>query len=164
MPCEFPQGILPGDGLFFLGGLVQDLEQRFVFLTAFGADIQVFADDRHDLSCVLLVDLTVDVLIQPGKEFFAVDLLIRHGFQDVDDPYHRFLRKLLLQAKTRTDAFDNIWYFHNSAFQMVNEPLILLLFKKCKDFVRGNVLHGQPALETQAGVVQKLVEGITVGL
>ena len=71
MPCEISQGILPGDGLFFLGGLVQDLKQRFVFLAAFRADIQVFADDRHDLRCILLVDFAVDVFIQPGVEFVA---------------------------------------------------------------------------------------------
>ena len=47
---------------------------------------------------------------------------------------------------------------------MINKPLILLLLKKCKDFVRRNVLHGQPALETQAGVVQKLVKGIAIGM
>ena len=47
---------------------------------------------------------------------------------------------------------------------MINKALILLLFEKCKDIVRRDVFHGQPALESQAGVMQELVEGIAVGM
>ncbi len=47
---------------------------------------------------------------------------------------------------------------------MVATELILLLLEKCKDFVRCDIFHGKPAFESQARVVEQLVECITVRL
>ena len=47
---------------------------------------------------------------------------------------------------------------------MISNMLILLLLKKCEDFVRRDIFCRKPAFEPEARIVKQFIKGVTVGL
>ena len=124
----------------------------------------MFAHQRHQLGRVLSVHFPLYILIDPGIDFVTGRFFLAYAFEHTQKSQHRLVGKLLLMMKAVSDLLDDGSDFHNLCVLMSDSLVFLLVLKECKDFVRRNIFHGKPPFESQAGIVQQLVECVAVSL
>lgn len=120
--------------------LLDHFQKRFVFLAAFGADVQMFADERHEDRCIVLIYLPLYIFIQFGVDFIAGQFLGAYILKYAQESKNSLVGHFLFHAEAGADPVDKVFNVHRLRFLMFNIRLILLLLKEGEDFVRGDIL------------------------
>ena len=104
-------GICPS--FFFPAGFLQNVQKCFVFFTALRTYIKVFANKRHELSGVLLIDLSFHVLVNPGVHFITRNIIFPHTLEHAQESQHGRIGKLLMMVETVSNLLDDGADLHN---------------------------------------------------
>ena len=141
----------------FLACFLKDIQQRLVFFTAIGAHVQVFADQWHQLRRIFFVYFPFHVFVDPGIDLIAGCIFLSYTFEHAQKSQDGLVGQFLLMMKAVPDLLDNGSDFHKLCVLMSDRLVILLMLKKCKDFMRSDILHRETPFESQASVVEEFI-------
>jgi hypothetical protein len=140
-------GLLPVFFFFCLACFLKDIQKRFVLFTAVRAHIQMFPYQRHQLCRVFLVDFSFHILVDSGVNLITGCILLPYAFEYAQEAQDSFVRQFLLAIEAILDLLDDGSDVHNLCFLMFDMQIILLMLKKCQDFVGGDILHRKSSFE-----------------
>src|SRR6266545_5957599 len=91
----------------------QNIQQRFVLLTAVRTQIQMFADQWHEFSSVFLVHFSFYILVNPGIDLITWHFLFPHTFEHAQESKNCVVGKFLMIIKAVSNLLDNGTDVHN---------------------------------------------------
>ena len=89
------------------------MQKRFVFLATFGANIQVFTDEWHELRRILSIEFPLYIFIDSCVNFITRHIFFTYTFEHSQKSEHCLVGKFLLVIEAALNLLDDGADLHN---------------------------------------------------
>jgi len=120
-------------------------------------------DEWGDLVCVHSFQLTIYKFIQAGVHIRTGKIIRARLFEYVQELEDDLICQFRLGIEFVANSLKKTFYVHSNV-ETINNSLILLWLESSQDVLRRQIFEGEPLFEPQAGIMQKLVKGVAVGV